>query len=446
MKLGTTKDFARAGVFLIVLAAAGSPPSAQAAPTSWQSVDLPFELLEARINDPGCRGSPVRSEACLLALDALAALATPPRTLAVDPSGVRIALAPRTPRDAPAFERQSARERGLVSAWRERGKPGAVSFSGLLAELQKAVESSGDLATGTGDALRAYTRRMEDPHTELAPYAAVADVLHHRVADPVISFMTRDRSRRESVSFGQLFSRGNRLGLIELRRVDDVACENVSHALLELSARGTGGWILDLRGNSGGVASEADCILDLFLEEDTALYRLEPLAKDFETRFFRAPGAALTGAPLVVLIDGGTASGAEVIAAVIQARQRGRIVGERSFGKGTYQAASPWKDHPGVVWYRTVARIVIEPGYEFQMRGVSPGVDYATGVTQLREANAYVNPIPPNYPPVPVRGYGWSNGCPRSLEPDAKAPDGMLELGTRVLVCEIQALEARSGN
>ena len=289
------------------------------------------------------------------------------------------------------------------------------------------------------DALRSYLRRVEDPHTELAPYRAVERTLHQNQADPVRSFLTRDRSRRESVAFSRLYERGFTLGWVQLRDFDDVACGNVSYALSQLLADGVQGILLDLRGNGGGVAREADCVLDLFFDEGVALYRLEPLREGEPARSFVAPGPALTDRPLVLLIDAGTASGAEVIAAAVQARGRGRIVGERSFGKGTYQRASPWSEHEGVVLYQTVARIVVEPGFEFQNRGVFPDVVWASGEPVLREATAYVNPIRPLYPPVPTYRFSWGDTCPREAPQAAAEPeDPGLALARRVLHCQLR--------
>jgi len=119
-----------------------------------------------------------------------------------------------------------------------------------------------------------------------------------------------------------------------------------------------GGVILDLRGNSGGLLSAAVEVCDLFLDEGVIVSTRgrgsreadddgedgAPLDVRRATR-----GAALVGLPMAVLIDGLTASAAEVVAACLQDHRRAIVVGSRSFGKGTVQSILPLSDGSGLV-------------------------------------------------------------------------------------------------
>ena len=119
-----------------------------------------------------------------------------------------------------------------------------------------------------------------------------------------------------------------------------------------------GGVILDLRGNSGGLLSAAVEVCDLFLDEGVIVSTRgrgsreadddgedsAPLDVRRATR-----GAALAGLPMAVLIDGLTASAAEVVAACLQDHRRAIVVGSRSFGKGTVQSILPLSDGSGLV-------------------------------------------------------------------------------------------------
>ncbi len=405
---------------------------------AWDDVGLPIALLEKRFAGGACQASEQHEEACVLALEALASHRTPPAR--IDWSAEPPALEPAPDAPAlPAFEARVAREVRAIEAYRGRGLGVAPNFKPLWQALRSVAEARPGGPRALADALRSYLRRVEDPHTELAPYRAVERSLHQNNVDPVRSFLTRDRNRPESVAFSRLYERGFSLGWVALRDFDDVACGNVSYALSRLLADGIQGVLLDLRGNGGGVAREADCVLDLFFDRGVTLYRLEPLREGGPARSYTTPGPALTDLPLVVLIDAGTASGAEIIAGVVQAQGRGRIVGERSFGKGTYQRASPWSEHDGVVLYQTVARIVVEPGFEFQNTGVFPDVVWASSGPVLREATAYVNPIPPRYPSVPTHRFSWGDTCPREAPRAAIEPrDAALALSRRVLHCELR--------
>ena len=134
----------------------------------------------------------------------------------------------------------------------------------------------------------------------------------------------------------------------ELRRAIDAISDGTAQ----------GGVILDLRGNSGGLLSAAVEVCDLFLDEGVIVSTRgrgsreadddgedsAPLDVRRATR-----GAALAGLPMAVLIDGLTASAAEVVAACLQDHRRAIVVGSRSFGKGTVQSILPLSDGSGLV-------------------------------------------------------------------------------------------------
>ncbi|NQW47643.1 MAG: S41 family peptidase [Planctomycetes bacterium] len=134
----------------------------------------------------------------------------------------------------------------------------------------------------------------------------------------------------------------------ELRRAIDAISDGTAQ----------GGVILDLRGNSGGLLSAAVEVCDLFLDEGVIVSTRgrgsreadddgedsAPLDVRRATR-----GAALAGLPMAVLIDGLTASAAEVVAACLQDHRRPIVVGSRSFGKGTVQSILPLSDGSGLV-------------------------------------------------------------------------------------------------
>ena len=121
---------------------------------------------------------------------------------------------------------------------------------------------------------------------------------------------------------------------------------------------GRAGLVLDLRGNSGGLLSSAVDVCDLFLDDGVIVSTRGRADRD---RADAAPGAAardvrrasrgsvLAAAPMAVLVDGLTASAAEVVAACLQDHARARVVGSRSFGKGTVQTVVPLSDGSGLL-------------------------------------------------------------------------------------------------
>jgi carboxyl-terminal processing protease len=135
------------------------------------------------------------------------------------------------------------------------------------------------------------------------------------------------------------------------------------------------GLVLDLRDNPGGLLEEAVATASAFLNGGpVASYVRRGMAPDV---LYATPGGD-TLTPLVVLVDGGTASAAELVAAALQQRGRAVIVGSRTFGKGTVQAPSRLAD--GSAIEMTVGSYLTPDGRSLDGAGLSPDVDLAPGV------------------------------------------------------------------
>ncbi len=433
-------------------AAAGDPQAA-----AWAQVGLRWDPLRSRLRNRPCNSDRDHFEACLLSLAAVAAALDPPRLPL--PSGrpegerfgnARWAIVGETGRSVGAnpysLAARAEREHAVARAWRQQ-PVGGVDFDAMWSWLEGQIDPDqipGLCARGVA----AYLRRAVDPHTAIAPYHAVDAADHHAPrGTPLHAFRRGREGKMGAVESKLLYERGFRLVWVRLQNLDDVACFDVSAAVVTLLERGATGVILDLRGNLGGVSREAACIADLFLPLGTPIVRIEPLVPDYGARELRAQSDVVVDAPVAVLIDSWSASGAEVIAAALQANRRGLVVGTRSFGKGTYQEATPWPEHPDVVFYRTVARLVIASEFEFQMHGVLPDLAVvpaqatrnsantapvsaqSQGDTEvLREENAYVNPIAARYPAIPPQRVDAIERCVAGRP--AAAPDQADALGT----------------
>jgi len=109
----------------------------------------------------------------------------------------------------------------------------------------------------------------------------------------------------------------------------------VAAAIRRLRHRGAKGIVLDLRGNGGGLVSEAQLIASMFIENGAIV---STRGRAVQTRTLNATGKAIAGTlPAVVLVDGGTASAAEIVAGALQDRKRATVVGVKTFGKGVFQ-------------------------------------------------------------------------------------------------------------
>jgi len=124
------------------------------------------------------------------------------------------------------------------------------------------------------------------------------------------------------------------IGYIRLYTFSDPAAEDLRAVIGTLAEQGARGFILDLRDNPGGLLSSSVDVSSLFIESGV-IVRVEDRTGTIEEH--QATGRTATGAPLVVLINGNSASASEIVGGAIQDYDRGTLVGEQSFGKGSVQ-------------------------------------------------------------------------------------------------------------
>lgn len=147
--------------------------------------------------------------------------------------------------------------------------------------------------------------------------------------------------------------------------------EQVREAMEELRDQGAKGYILDLRGNPGGFLDEAVDVASLFVEKDkTILYTLD---KYDQKKEYRSYGGSFIGAPLVVLIDGGSASASEVVSGALKDYEAATLVGQQSFGKGIVQMVYQVGDGEAVKV--TVSSYYSPDGINIHGEGISPDIE-----------------------------------------------------------------------
>jgi carboxyl-terminal processing protease len=137
------------------------------------------------------------------------------------------------------------------------------------------------------------------------------------------------------------------------------------------------GLILDLRNNPGGLLDQAVGISDLFLENGEIVSQRGRDPRDVE-RYNARPGDITNGMPMVVLINSGTASAAEIVAGALQDRKRAEIVGLTSFGKGSVQTVIPLRGGMDGALKLTTARYYTPSGRSIQKTGIQPDLEVAS--------------------------------------------------------------------
>ena len=187
--------------------------------------------------------------------------------------------------------------------------------------------------------------------------------------------ITRDTIPLKSV---RALSLKDGYGYIRITNFRDKTTEDLKEALktLESSESPLRGLILDLRYNPGGLLDQAVSIADLFLDKGT-IVSIKGRVKVHNKVYTAHPNKAKRTYPIIVLINGGSASAAEIVAGALQDHGRALILGTSSFGKGSVQAIEPMRDGSGLKL--TIARYYTPSGRSIQARGITPDIEVELG-------------------------------------------------------------------
>jgi len=243
--------------------------------------------------------------------------------------------------------------------------------------------------------------------TEVDGQSIIGDDLSEQVAKvrgPAGSVVKLTIVRGEDAPFTVEVTRAKiEIKLVESKMIGDIAyvalskfdstttAQELSAAIQSLLANKPKGLILDLRGNPGGFLDQSIAVADLFLKDGVVLYER---TKDGDQRVFRSGDDGLAqDIPLVVLINGGSASASEIVAGAIQDRDRGVLIGEKSFGKGSVQQINRLSD--GSQLRVTIARWFTPNDRAIHGEGLEPDITVEAGDdpkidTQLDRAVDYL--------------------------------------------------------
>jgi carboxyl-terminal processing protease len=158
-------------------------------------------------------------------------------------------------------------------------------------------------------------------------------------------------------------------GYIKILSFTSRTPEEFQQAVAELRDSGITGLVLDLRGNSGGLLQESLKIAGEFL--DGGLLSIERRVSG-ENRLEDTNGGVITDLPVVVLVDNGTASAAEIVAGAIQANGRGMLIGQQTFGKGSIQRIFSLSDNSSI--HVSTALWLTPAGQTLDGQGLTPDI------------------------------------------------------------------------
>jgi carboxyl-terminal processing protease len=191
---------------------------------------------------------------------------------------------------------------------------------------------------------------------------------------PIEVSITRDIIRVRSV---RSRVEGDDVGFVRISQFNEQTSEGLKKAIADITAQvgkdKLRGYILDLRNNPGGLLDQAIAVSDAFLERGEIVSTRGRNAEETQ-RYSARPGDLTNGKPVIVLINGGSASASEIVAGALQDHKRAAILGTRSFGKGSVQTIIPLGNNNGALRL-TTARYYTPSGKSIQAKGIVPDIE-----------------------------------------------------------------------
>ncbi len=240
-----------------------------------------------------------------------------------------------------------------------------VSIDGKSTELMSLEQASAEIKGEVGTEVLLEISRQNEPKFEVA--------------------IARAQIELPSVSYTLKQEQDSKVGYIKLDEFSSHAAEQMEKAIADLSQKEASGFILDLRGNPGGPLFSSVEIARMWMEKGAIVSTIDSKGGNEK---FSANGRALTDLPLVVLVDGYSASASEILAGALKENQRAKVVGSRTYGKGTVQSVHSLSDGSGLAV--TIARYYPPSGMDINKKGIAP--DIQVNLTREDQNNLSINP------------------------------------------------------
>jgi carboxyl-terminal processing protease len=191
---------------------------------------------------------------------------------------------------------------------------------------------------------------------------------------PIEVSIMREIIRVRPVSY---HAEGSDIGYVRISTFNEQTTDGLKKAIADLSKRlpaeKLAGYVLDLRNNPGGLLDQAVSVSGSFMSRGEIVSTRGRTAEETQ-RFSARTGDLIKGKPLVVLINGGSASASEIVAGALHDHKRATLIGTRSFGKGSVQTIIPLGARNGALAL-TTARYFTPSGHSIQARGITPDIE-----------------------------------------------------------------------
>ncbi len=240
-----------------------------------------------------------------------------------------------------------------------------VSINGKSTKLMTLEQASAEIKGEVGTEVKLKISRLEKPGFDVT--------------------IARAQIELPSVSYTLNQEQDSKVGYIKLDEFSSHAAEQMQTAIQDLSAKQASGFILDLRGNPGGLLFSSVEIARMWMTKGAIVSTID---RKGGNQKFSANGKALTNLPLVVLVDGYSASASEILAGALKENHRAKVVGSRTYGKGTVQSVHALSDGSGLAV--TIARYYPPSGIDINKKGIAP--DIKVDLSREQQTNLSINP------------------------------------------------------
>jgi C-terminal peptidase prc len=197
-------------------------------------------------------------------------------------------------------------------------------------------------------------------------------ILRQGNLEPLIFTLKRSKVELHSVK-SQLLEPG--IGYTRISQFSETTGDELNAALKELRKHNNAplkGLVLDMRDNPGGVLEAAVAVADAFIDSGV-IVTAKGRTPDSKFEMDATPGDALNGAPIVVLVNGGSASAAEIVAGALKDQHRAKLMGHTTFGKGSVQTIMPLSDDRAIKL--TTSLYYTPSGVSINHRGIAPDIE-----------------------------------------------------------------------
>ncbi|MDE5093308.1 MAG: S41 family peptidase [Trichodesmium sp. St11_bin5] len=197
--------------------------------------------------------------------------------------------------------------------------------------------------------------------------------------------LTRARIELQAVRYDLKQEKNQRIGYIRLQEFSAHAGEQMQRAIEKLNNQNPDGYVLDLRGNPGGLLRISIDIARMWMDKGAIVSTVD---RDGDREEVLADRSALTDKPIVVLVDGDSASASEILAGALKDNGRATIIGDQTFGKALVQSVHSLSDGSGLAV--TIAHYYTPKGTDISKKGVTP--DVVLNLTDSQKRRLYRRP------------------------------------------------------